>query len=102
MKSRRDKQPCITLVLLGLMREYDDFITARELQDLSGYNVNQVSASLYHFLKYKIAEKVESAGETYYYLTQHDTRSRVLEERTPEEKPRARRRSKPITNSTVH
>lgn len=92
MTSRREKRPCITLVILGLMRELDDFVTIQDLMGLTTYSRHQVHASLSHFMKYRIAERVESNGKVYFYLTHRDTRSRVVEERAVEDKPRHRRR----------
>lgn len=73
----------------------DDFVTGRQLQDTLMLDTNHVSAALYHLRKYKAAECMEVAGTLYWFATpQNDTRSKIVEERTPESRPRKPRKSK--------
>lgn len=73
----------------------DDFLTLRMLVAKTGMTTNQVSASLSHLRSYHVVDVIETEGGLWWFLTPDtDTRSRVVEERTPEDSPRRPRRRK--------
>jgi hypothetical protein len=83
-----------TLVLEALVRS-DDFMTARQLVAATGRNGNQVSAALYDLRKYKAADCMVAGEMLWWYATPgSDQRTRVVEERSPETKPRKQRKLK--------
>lgn len=84
-----------TLVLELLRRDERLFLSAKQIREkLPQLNGNQISAALYSLLKYHAVDFVAESDETLFWFARRpedDTRYRVVEERTPESKPRKRR-----------
>ena len=88
------KETC-TSVVQRTLTEADDFLTATHLQILTGLSMNQVAASLHHLKRHRAIDPLEGAGTLWWYATPtDDDRSRILEERTPESRPRKPRKRK--------
>lgn len=97
--SHRDKRPTYThLVLEALVHWPSDFATLRQLVQATGATVNQVPAALHHLRKRRAVDVViESSGDGFWYATpEDDDRTRHLEERTPEERPRKPRKPRKL------
>jgi hypothetical protein len=93
--SRKGKEPTDVSRVEEYMRFRDDFVSMAELKAATGLDSNHVSACLYHLKKFKAADSVESLGSLWWFLTGTDLRSKIVEERVREEKPRRTRRMKP-------
>lgn len=92
---RRLKQPTATSIVFEALVRADDFRTGLQLQAETGLNSNRVSAALYHLKKYKAAEFIEGEGNLWWFATpETDTRSRTIEEKAPELKPRKPRKTR--------
>jgi hypothetical protein len=90
---KRFKETTSTCRVMDALVRADDFMTSRQLQAALGLNCNRVSAALFHLRKYKAAEAMEADGTLWWFATPDaDTRTRVVEERTPECRRRNRRR----------
>ncbi len=92
MNTKKDKQtPCVLKVEQALAAR-DDFTLLSTLVEMTKLTANQVGASLHHLKKYQVIDCMESDGRLWWYPTPgQDLRVRHLEERAPEEKPRAPR-----------
>lgn len=92
MKTKKEKVvPCVLRVETAL-KSIDDFASVKQLADATKLTSNQVGASLHHLRKHLAVDSVESGGKLWWFLTPgQDTRTFHLDERTPEEKPRAPR-----------
>ena len=90
MTGRLKRTTYTTLVADALLRS-DDFMTARQLMAVTGLGCCAVSAALHHLRGHKAVECMESEGQLWWYLTLQDDRSRVVNERTPESRPRRRK-----------
>lgn len=92
--SRFKETTSTTRVMEALIRA-DDFRTGRQLQEELGLDCSHVSAALYHFRKYHAADCIEQPDALWWFATpEDDRRCRVVEERTPESRPRRPRRRK--------
>jgi hypothetical protein len=88
------KETCTSVVQRTLIAA-DDFLTATHLQILTGLTMSQVAASLHHLKRHRAIDTLEGAGTLWWYATpDQDDRSRILEERTPESRPRKPRKRK--------
>lgn len=83
-----------TSVTEDTLRIMDDFLSMQQIVALTGGASNQISAALYSLKMYLVVDCVISEGQLFWFLTGLDTRVRVVEERTPEDKPRKTRRRK--------
>lgn len=88
---KKDPKPTWTSAVQRAMREADDFVNAHQLRERTGGNADQVSAALSHLRKFEVVDSVESGGVLWWFLTGHDRRQQVVEERTPEVEPRKRK-----------
>lgn len=96
---KRTETTATTLVMEALVRA-DDFRTGRQLQEELRLSGNRVSAALYHLLKHRAVEFVEADRTLWWFATPtSDTRSRVVEEKAPETRPRRPRRRKLLRES---
>lgn len=83
-----------TLVLEHLQR-VDDFLTAKQLVIATGRTTNRVTAALHHLRIHKAVEAMDVDGQLYWYHTStNDDRSRVVEEKHEETRPRKPRKRK--------
>jgi hypothetical protein len=91
---RKRKEPTSTSIVEATLKGLDDFATGRQLQELTRLDTCHVSASLYHLKKYRAAECMEAGGTLWWFSTPDtDTRTKTVDERTPESKPRKARRA---------
>lgn len=92
MATKKEKQPPCVLKVEQALIARDDFTTCAQLAEITKLTRNQVTASLHHLKKHSVVESMESDGSLWWYMTPGlDTRVRHIDERTPEEKPRAPR-----------
>lgn len=91
--TRKRTETCCTHIVEQALRASDDFVTGQDLIERTGLSYNRVTASLHHLRKYRAADCLDSGGRLFWYATpDSDTRSRKVEERTPESKPRKPRK----------
>lgn len=90
---RSHKEPTACSIIEAVLRKADDFLSVRKLVQLSGCTNNQVTAALFNFKKYKVADCVTDGDGLWWFALDPtlDTRIRTVEERTPETKPRKRK-----------
>lgn len=91
---RRERKATWTSLTEEALRVMDDFLSLSHLMQLTGGSSNQITAALYCLKHYLVVDCVIAEGQLYWFLTGNDTRVRVVEERTPEDKPRRTRRRK--------
>ena len=89
------------LILTALAHLPQDFASTQDLINATGSSYNQATAALFHLRKRGAIDVViEHDGTAWWFATPgSDDRTRTLEERTPEEQPRNRRRTR-ITKVT--
>ena len=96
---RKNQEPtCVSLVSAEL-EGADDFRSAKQLIENTRLTKNRVAAALHHLKIHKAADFVVNAdGTTWWFATpETDDRSRIVESREPEVKPRKPR--KPYTRT---
>lgn len=92
---KRLKETTSTTRVFEALRAADDFCTGRHLQVVLSLDSNHVSAALYHLRKYHAADYIEQPDALWWFATpESDLRCRVVDERTPESRPRKPRRRK--------
>lgn len=71
----------------------EDFMTTQQLMEATGSAYNQCTAALFHLRRRGAVDVVvEADGRGWWFATPgDDDRTRIIEERTPEDKPRRRR-----------
>ena len=93
--ARPPKPPTWTKVVLDCLRAADDFVPFSRLLECAGCTRNLLTATLHHLRLHKTADSVVGGdGQLWWFATGDDDRERILDERTPEVKPRAPRRCK--------
>ena len=93
IRSKQDKRPTWTSLILEALTKADDFMTAQQLCVATGANINQVSAALHHLRKRHAVDCLASDNQLFWFATpEGDDRERVVEERRPEEPGTRRRR----------
>lgn len=95
--NKADKRPTHTrLVLEALVCWPQDFASAHQLMEATGSSYNQISAALFHLRKrHAVDVVIEADGTAWWFATPgDDERTRVLDERTPEARPRRPRRGR--------
>lgn len=94
MKRRKQPEPTHThKVFDALCRMRDEFLTMRDLVILTGSNMNQVSAALHNLRQYHAADVVVQGRIGHWFATpDSDLRTRPVEQRTPEDMPRKKRK----------
>lgn len=92
---RRLRQTTATHLVFELLKA-DPYLTARAIcTRLPQCSMNQILAALSHMRAYRAVAFETDAGEAYWYATpETDQRTCPREERTPEDKPRRKRRPK--------
>lgn len=77
----RIKRRTTTSAVVDHMQRADDFLTVRELMQLTGDNLHRVTAALAWLKRAKAVDSIKSDGRLYWYSTpETDQRTRVLEE----------------------
>lgn len=89
---KRVKVTTTTTLVLEALHRADDFMTASQLQAVTGRAANQVFAALHHLRNHHAVQSIESDGALWWYHTEEDSRSRVIEEKAQEIKPRKQRK----------
>jgi hypothetical protein len=76
------------------LKRADDFMTVAQLQAAEpAETYNRIQAALHHLRNYRAVECMESDGQLWWYATpDNDTRSKTVDERTPEQNPRRARK----------
>lgn len=101
---RKHKETTSTSIVFAKLVAAMDFMTVRQLVDSTGVSCNRVTAALCNLRNYKAADFIADANGTWWYATpESDTRTKTVEERVPETKPRKPRSSKPknFTNNRL-
>jgi hypothetical protein len=93
MKRKGNPIPTTTSLVEEAIRLADDFVSMDTLITKTGRTLNQVSAALWHLRNVKVIDSLESGGKLWWFYNNQDQRSRVLEERIPEDGPQAPSRS---------
>lgn len=96
--NNRDKRPTWTHLTLEALRVFDDFMSFSQLMIITGANVNQMSATLHHLQKVRAVEAVEENGDVWFCVSGFDNRTKVVEERRPEEPGTRRRRHSTVVH----
>jgi hypothetical protein len=100
---RKPRQTTTTTLVLEARRKADDFMTVRQLVDVTKRTGNQVSAALHCMRKYSAVDCLASGGHLYWYAQppESDTRNWTREEVTPELRPRKPRKPRKLKTSTL-
>lgn len=92
---RRRKDPTFTHLVFEHLVKVDDFRTAQQLQQELSIASNRVSAALHSLRTYDAVTAMAADERLWWYATPiSDTRSRRVDERAPELKPRRPRKRK--------
>lgn len=88
--NRPPKCPTWTTLVVEALGHADDFLGLPELQAKTGGSANQLTAALYWLKACHRVDSVVSNGRLYWFLLPEieDQRSRHLDQRTPESRPR--------------
>lgn len=89
---RRARITTTTTLVMDALRWADDFMTGAQLCEVTGRASNQVFAALNHLRKYNVVDSIASDGTLWWFATGDDSRSRVIDEKVPESKPRRPRK----------
>lgn len=99
-KPKAPKEPTFTSIVENWMKQQDDFVTLDQIKAGTTLNTNRVSACLTHFYRRKVVDFIVSDGKTYWYATPDtDDRTRVVEEKVPEEQGSRKPRSVRVNNT---
>lgn len=94
------KEPTNTTLVLNYLIESNDYITAREVMQQLRLSSNRTTAALHHLYKYRAVDFIEVKGRLWWFATpQTDARSRRVDLRRLEEKPRTRRIKKKLPSA---
>jgi hypothetical protein len=91
------KEPTATSEVLRVLRETDDFMDMPEVARLARKSMKNVGTALWWLRRIGAVDVVVNAdGKGWWYArpSEEDQRSRHLDERTPESRPRAPKRKK--------
>lgn len=91
MKGAKQKEPTWTALVLATLRAQEDFLDIRMLMAHTGGSYNQVNAACHHLRSKRAVDVVvEKDGHGWWFALpeEQDTRSKRVDERTPETKPR--------------
>lgn len=89
--ARIQKEPTTTSLVSEALKSADDFMSYQMLVDRTGRSLNQVVAALHHLRKHHAVDVVvnpDGRGWWYALPDSEDTRSRNVDMRAPESKPR--------------
>jgi hypothetical protein len=94
------KQPTWTSLVLEALRAQDDFLTFSDIRaSVPGSNKNQISAALHELRQYRAVDVIiQPDGKGWWFAlpADSDTRSRTLEERALESRPRRSRKPRTV------
>jgi hypothetical protein len=82
--NKADREETCTHKVESLFQKMDDFLTMRQVIEMTGLKGNQVGAVLHHLKRVGVLESMESEGRLYWYVLGKDTRTRTVEERVKE------------------
>jgi hypothetical protein len=94
----KHKETTTTTLVLEALRNTDDFMSYVMLAKATGRSINQVSAACFFMRQHRAVDAIIGADGMGWWFAlppESDTRHGVLVERTPEAKPRRRRRVAP-------
>ena len=90
------KQPTHTTVVNQYLIALGDFDTVAGITAKAGVPRRYVLMSLWHLRHYRAVDSVVSDGQLWWFATpEYDNRSRIVDERAPEEKKRNRKKRVP-------
>lgn len=90
---KRLTETTATFLVFTALKDANDFLTVPQLRERTGQSVNRVSAALHMLRTYKAVECLHSDGYLWWYATpENDTRTKTVDERAPELKPRKARK----------
>lgn len=94
-KPKNPKPTWVCLVFNALVAA-DDFVPLGQLIAMTKGHQNQITAALHHLQEHKAVEAVVGANKRLYWFAtpESDTRSKRVDERTPEDRPRRVRRTR--------
>lgn len=87
-KSPKTGLPTCVSQVEEALRLMDDFLSGRQIVDLTGLKPSQVSASLHHLQNKQVVEAVLVNNEPFWFLTGNDERQFVQDERAEHTKVR--------------
>jgi DNA-binding transcriptional regulator GbsR (MarR family) len=92
--TKANKVPTVTSQVMEALTQYDDFLSMDDIVALTGCSKNNVSSALFALRHYKAVDVViQPDGRGWWFaVPELDLRTKVLEMRTPEEKPRRRKK----------
>ena len=90
------KRPTWTHLVTEALRTADDFLSMEALKAATGGNTGQVTAALFHLQKCRVVDSVGGPEGLFWFYRGEDIRSRELDERVPEDKPRRQRRTRKV------
>lgn len=79
-KPGRQKKPTWTMQVVETLGVMDDFLSARQIVELTGGTPSQISAALHHLQAKHVVDAVLVQGEPFWFLTGQDDRSYTLNE----------------------
>jgi hypothetical protein len=90
-----NKEPTSTSIVLAELTGADDFRNVKQLKEHTRLCSNRVTAALHHLHKRKCVDFISDANGVWWYATPEcDDRTRTVEQRTPETRPRKRKPKK--------
>lgn len=91
--NRKAPEPTLMSRVEGVLAAADDFLTVSQLVAASGIDQHHVQSCIWWLKKVRAVESVESDGQLWWFSTpETDLRTRRVEMRRPEDKPRRQRR----------
>lgn len=95
--NRKSPEPTIMSRVEGALEAADDFLTAAMLVERSGTDLHHVQTCLWYLRKMEGADSLESGDALWWFLTpESDRRTKRVEMRRPEDRPRRKRRVRAI------
>jgi hypothetical protein len=95
-----EKRLTWTAQVVDALKLFDQPLSGRQLMDLTGGTVNQISATLHHLQAKRVVEAVNVQDEPFWFLTGEDARNREIS--TPKEQDtRARKGGYHVTRKQV-
>lgn len=92
--NKQHKEPTLVSRVEEAMDLADDFVNVAMIVAATKLTPNQVTASLHHLKKHKVADCLVSNGLWWFLTPGTDDRAKRVEERRPEDKPRRMRKNK--------
>jgi hypothetical protein len=100
----RLREVTTTALVEDALRGAQDFFSLHQLMAATGRSNNRVTAALHQLRKSRVAEVVvEADGQGWWFALprEEDIRHLRVEERTPETKPRRKRKPRPYTKKEI-